>query len=89
MKNWTKEELVVKAEEIRQEIRKKGRFGKYCADCGAIFASDDMDEFLKMMKDHRCTRYDLPDDYVQKDKLDWWKCKCGGFHKGFPYKCPK
>jgi len=34
------------------------------------------------------TRTDLPEDYQQKDKNDWWECSCGKFHKGFPYKCP-
>lgn len=34
-------------------------------------------------------REDLPDDYKQKSKDDWWKCShCGKFHKGFPYRCP-
>ena len=27
-------------------------------------------------------------DYIQKSKEDWWSCKCGSYHKGFPYKCP-
>jgi len=26
--------------------------------------------------------------YVQKSKEDYWKCKCGSYHKGFPYVCP-
>jgi len=25
----------------------------------------------------------------QTSKEDYWLCKCGSYHKGFPYKCPK
>ena len=35
------------------------------------------------------TRTDLPKNYVQKNKEDWWLCKCGKHHKGFPYQCPE
>jgi len=24
----------------------------------------------------------------QINKEDYWLCKCGSYHKGFPYKCP-
>ena len=27
-------------------------------------------------------------EYIQKSKEDWWLCKCGSYHKGFPYECP-
>jgi hypothetical protein len=26
--------------------------------------------------------------YIQQSKEDWWLCKCGKEHRGFPYKCP-
>jgi hypothetical protein len=24
---------------------------------------------------------------IQENKEDYWLCKCGCYHKGFPYKC--
>lgn len=32
----------------------KGKFEKYCGTCGETFGSDDFDEFLKMLKEHKC-----------------------------------
>ena len=26
-------------------------------------------------------------NHIQKSKEDKWLCKCGKYHKGFPYKC--
>jgi len=34
-------------EELRKKMREKGRFSKYCSECGEVFGSDDIDEFLK------------------------------------------
>ena len=31
---------------------------------------------------------EMPDNNVQQTKEDWWKCVCGKYHKGFPYRCP-
>lgn len=27
------------------------------------------------------------EQYVQRSKEDWWLCKCGSYHKCFPYEC--
>jgi hypothetical protein len=43
-------------EEMRKEMRKHGAFTKYCSICGEIFGSDDINEFLKMVEDHKCER---------------------------------
>lgn len=38
----------------RKEMRTVGAFTKYCANCGETFGCDDLDEFLKMVEDHKC-----------------------------------
>ena len=37
-------------------MRKKGAFTKYCSTCGETFGSDDIEEFMKMLKNHKCKR---------------------------------
>ena len=44
--------LSEEALKIQEELRKIGRFSKYCSDCGEKFGSDDMDTFLEMMDNH-------------------------------------
>ena len=39
--------------------------------------------FPQKMMCHKCR---TPQE--QQSKEDWWHCKCGSYHKGFPYKCP-
>ena len=39
---------------VQEKLREKGRFSKYCSDCGEMFGSDDMDTFLEMMGNHKC-----------------------------------
>lgn len=58
------------------------RLGKQRVEAWTIYRT-----LVKIEEREDNTRDDLPNDYVQKSKEDWWKCKCGKFHKGFPYKC--
>lgn len=39
---------------IQEKLREKGRFSKYCKDCGEIFGSDDIQAFLEMVEEHKC-----------------------------------
>ena len=44
--------------------------------------TDNEHTFYPMM----CHKCGTPQE--QQSKEDWWHCKCGSYHKGFPYKCP-
>ena len=37
-------------------MRKKGAFTKYCSNCGETFGSDDIEEFMKMVEEHKCQK---------------------------------
>jgi len=51
VKNNLKEELG----EVRKELRKEGAFSQYCADCGEMMGSDDINKFMEIMEKHRLT----------------------------------
>jgi len=43
-----------KLKNMQKEMRKVGRFTKYCSDCNKIFGSDDIEIFLRMVAEHDC-----------------------------------
>lgn len=42
--------------ELREKMREHGRFTKYCPTCNKIFGSDDMEEFLNLLENHKCEK---------------------------------
>lgn len=45
---------VITMKDKLSDMRKKGAFTKYCSDCGETFGSDDVEEFMEMVKNHKC-----------------------------------